>query len=416
MKLDRRYKYHQAMNNFAPGLFAPITTLFALDRGMSLYQVGIFFGIYYVSVILTDMPSGALADRFGRLKLYCGAKILEFFYFTLLVLVDSIEGMMLISILGGMGRSVGNGTVESWYYERLRVEDRLDDISKLLSSAYAWGRTGAAIGSLLGAGLVHFVGFGLNLDDAYQPTLALAGAVHCYLFLTVRFYFREGEKIKVHGAKHSGFGLMKQAMIRSLQNPTLRAVLILQGGFGMLLSSLQFYWQPVLQSLLNSKNNVILMGFVSMAFYLSSSISSAAIARLLNKTHYPSNRLITPLYVIACASMMLLTQVQSVFGFVILYVSFGFFMLSVKPLLATIMHGHVNDKRRATSLSLLSLLLNFGGVITGSVLSGIAEIYGIDTLWLIMGCIGLLLSLSLKNVISTAHLSNLTKAQRKQAK
>jgi hypothetical protein len=53
MKLDRRYKYHQAINNFAPGLFAPITTLFALDRGMSLYQVGIFFGCF---CLLLSLP------------------------------------------------------------------------------------------------------------------------------------------------------------------------------------------------------------------------------------------------------------------------------------------------------------------------------------------------------------------------
>jgi hypothetical protein len=77
MTLERRYKLHQAMRNATLGLFGAVMTLFCLHKGLTLYQVGLFFGFYYLSVICMDLPGGIIADRLGRFKLFRFAKLFD---------------------------------------------------------------------------------------------------------------------------------------------------------------------------------------------------------------------------------------------------------------------------------------------------------------------------------------------------
>src|SRR5881394_1665928 len=47
-------------------LFVPISVAFALSRGLGLVEVMALNSIYCIAVILTEVPTGALADRHGR--------------------------------------------------------------------------------------------------------------------------------------------------------------------------------------------------------------------------------------------------------------------------------------------------------------------------------------------------------------
>jgi MFS family permease len=411
MKLDRRYQWHQAINAGAKGLFGSVITLFCLYRGMDLYQIGLFFAIYYLAIICVDLPAGVLADRYGRLKIFRIAKVLQCSYFVLLMFFDSIIGMILASFIGGIGRAMSTGALEAWYYERLMCEDRLDDIGKLLSKTHSWTTLSTAISAVVGAGFVHFYGYVYLPEHPFLPALLLTFSIHFIALVSLGYFYREGETLP-HVAssalnntdpKMSGLNIMKHTFAKCWHHPLLRAVLLLQLTFGILVIGLQSYWQPVLLGFLVSEQSVVLMGVVAMVFSLFAALASNLIALLLNKTHYQSDRLIIPLFVISCAILMLLALVDSTFGFLVLYVAFGFFMLAVKPLLGTIVHQHGGDQNRAATLSLLSFTFNFAGLLVGLLFSLIAEYFSIEVLWLIIGALGLLVSLSLKNKIALAH-------------
>ena len=69
------YKYYVAMFFRNMWITMPIHLIYFLDRGLSFLQMGVLEAIIGGVVIVSDVPSGALADIFGR-KLSTGGMFL----------------------------------------------------------------------------------------------------------------------------------------------------------------------------------------------------------------------------------------------------------------------------------------------------------------------------------------------------
>ena len=64
---------------FSARFYYPVYALLFLDFGLTLEQFGILNGIWAVTIVLCEVPSGALADTIGRRTLLIAAGILMFF-------------------------------------------------------------------------------------------------------------------------------------------------------------------------------------------------------------------------------------------------------------------------------------------------------------------------------------------------
>ena len=51
---------------FASGLIVPILSLMLLARGATIENVSLIIGLYSVTVIVSEFPSGVFADLYGR--------------------------------------------------------------------------------------------------------------------------------------------------------------------------------------------------------------------------------------------------------------------------------------------------------------------------------------------------------------
>lgn len=61
-RLERTYYLTKALFWFATALPVGVWVLFAQSRGFTLGQVGLFYGLYSLTVALLEVPSGTLAD------------------------------------------------------------------------------------------------------------------------------------------------------------------------------------------------------------------------------------------------------------------------------------------------------------------------------------------------------------------
>ena len=57
-------------NSFGIGLLQPVLSLFLLARGCNLQTLAVVIGVYSVTVILAEVPSGVFADLHGRKVAY----------------------------------------------------------------------------------------------------------------------------------------------------------------------------------------------------------------------------------------------------------------------------------------------------------------------------------------------------------
>lgn len=64
--LECVYYLSNALLWFATALPAALLVLLLQDRGVTLLQVGFYYGVYALTVAVLEVPSGMLADSWGR--------------------------------------------------------------------------------------------------------------------------------------------------------------------------------------------------------------------------------------------------------------------------------------------------------------------------------------------------------------
>jgi hypothetical protein len=100
----------------------PIYPLYALlfaDTGLSQAQISVLFAIWSATAIVAEVPSGALADRFGRRTAIVAAGVLQAAGYALWVTVPGMAGFAVGFVLWGLGGALVSGAREALLYDGL---------------------------------------------------------------------------------------------------------------------------------------------------------------------------------------------------------------------------------------------------------------------------------------------------------
>ncbi|MGH7818460.1 MAG: MFS transporter, partial [Candidatus Binatia bacterium] len=63
---ERTFYLLHAVYTLAAWFVAPVYPLFLLSRGLDLLEINVILAVYLVTVFFFEVPTGAVADRFGR--------------------------------------------------------------------------------------------------------------------------------------------------------------------------------------------------------------------------------------------------------------------------------------------------------------------------------------------------------------
>ena len=164
---------------FATGflIWVPIWIIFLQDeRGLSLTQVGLIEAVFWVSMFVAEVPTGAIADRWGRrISLALGG-----FLFTagtfVFVIADSFAGLAIGYVIMAVSMTLYSGSGHALLFDTLRTLGRSREYEKHM------GRSEAMMaGALLGAALLGGPMAGLwGLEAVFligAGTMALAGII-----------------------------------------------------------------------------------------------------------------------------------------------------------------------------------------------------------------------------------------------
>lgn len=123
-EIKRKLKHHtglycalQAIQFSSLGVVIPVLTLFFLDRGLNLAQVGFVMAVSSATILLMELPTGGLADSFGRKRLFLLARSLKIVSLLFFLIMHSVPGFVLGTFLWGMSRALGSGTMGAWFVD-----------------------------------------------------------------------------------------------------------------------------------------------------------------------------------------------------------------------------------------------------------------------------------------------------------
>lgn len=169
---------------FNSRFYYPVFTILFLDYGLSIEQFAILNTIWAFTIVLTEVPSGALADLIGRKQLLVATSLLMIGEMALLAFVPLGNSKLIFSafllnrILSGLAEALASGADEAMAYDTLIAEGDPEDWPKVLDIQMRIRNFSYMITMTIGAmiydpGTVNSVlhWFGLKIDLSQQITM-----------------------------------------------------------------------------------------------------------------------------------------------------------------------------------------------------------------------------------------------------
>lgn len=146
---------------FNARFYYPVFAVFFTDLGLSVSQFLWLNGIWALTIVLFEVPSGVLADLVGRKKLVIFSALSMVIEMLLLIVAPQHGGWGLFVIcavnrvLSGLAEAAASGADEALAYDSLKAMSEKDDViankwDDILVSSMRWRSLGGVLAMLIG--------------------------------------------------------------------------------------------------------------------------------------------------------------------------------------------------------------------------------------------------------------------------
>ena len=222
--------------------FEPFLILVFLEKGLSFFLIGLLIAFREVAVNVFEIPSGAIADVWGRRR----AMILSFTAyiasFVLFGMARNIALLFVAMFLFAIGEAFRTGTHKAMIFTWLHLQGRADERTRVYGYTRSWSKYGSALSVVLAAVFVY-------AGDSYVYIFYFT--IIPYLIGIVNFLGYPGE---LDGRVAEGTPLsqivrhLKESFREIFSGPALRRLITESMGFQGVYETTRDYLQPVLKA------------------------------------------------------------------------------------------------------------------------------------------------------------------------
>lgn len=214
-------------------LLYPVYALLFSDTGLSIWQISSLFGLWSVTGILLEVPSGAWADAVSRRLLLWLGPLLTAAGFALWVIVPSYGAFALGFVLWGVRGALGSGALEALVYDELDRLGAADRYARVVGRARAVGMV-AVMAAMGLAGPV--------LDLGGYPAVGAASVLVCVLTSLVATRFPEHRSAEAGGGDRASIlTTLRTGLAEVRRDRSVRGALLLVPAVGAVWGALDEY-------------------------------------------------------------------------------------------------------------------------------------------------------------------------------
>jgi MFS family permease len=346
-----------------------IERLFWEQRGMSVLMVVLCEIIYAVTIVIFEIPTGVLADKFGRKPLLVFGAVLSMLEFIILQFAHHFWTFALVVSLAGISTACTSGAWNALLYDSLAAVQKQRSFEKIVGRMNSLDFVGSLIAALSGGVLAKYYGFEFNY---------ILSAISMFLAFVLTLLVKEPSRISLNEdtqtiQENFMFYIRKSFSIYKT-NPKLVSIITHAMAIGACITYLDEFWQLYLDEI----------GYSVLFFGVFSALISLA--------RIPGNLLASYLlsYFFAESIILFILGITTVCFFMtaIFPGSIGLIMILIiflasgvmDPVVTGYIHHHGNSDIRATMESIQSLIesiLTFTvGIVFGMISSNISVISG----------------------------------------
>ncbi|MCF7832664.1 MAG: MFS transporter [Candidatus Marinimicrobia bacterium] len=356
--------------------------LFLVDQGLSYTEIGVLYAVREISINLLEVPSGMLADTFGRRRTLLISFMSYITSFLIFYFSHNFIFFLIAFILFGAGDAFRSGTHKGLIMDYLKQQGWSDQKISYYGHTRSWSQRGAAISSLI-AGLILFS------RGNYQDIFLFSTLPYVLNMILIISYPKELDKIKtlsetkrqaIKTTFSSFFTVMKDVrVIKLISHSALHSAY---------LKAVKDYIQPLmiqvaillplLQNVDREQQNGLSIGVFYFIIYLITSFASRS-ASTIEQNNRKNIVTLTLLvgFIAGMLSGLLYQQgfyLLALISFVMIYI--------IENIRKPILTGYVADH---VPVEILSSVLSVQSLIKTIMTAGIALIFGVFADWLGIG-------------------------------
>lgn len=416
--MDVRPAYYlvSSLNWFATVLPMAVMVLLAQARGLSLSQVGLYVGIYALTVALCELPSGAIADTFGRKRTVMLSYGLALLAKLVFLLAFDMTTFIVYAVVWGLARALGSGALEAWFIDGILADDPDADVQQALARAGTFNLIGLAAGTLAGSALpgpfAWLPSDGSAIITPLSTTVVASIVCGAIVIALTGLFVRDPRAVSgavlpvgdvparpsigrarwvIQRSLGDVAGTLKDSWLLTSTNGRLRALLGAEFAVGLALTASETFWQPFFADLLRAPSapggstGTLFLGVV-LAGCFGAGVIGNLIATPLAALLRRRNARVAGLFILLHGVMFVLLAMQTnlLLAAALLWLTYLTRATWSSPH-AALYNREVPGDRRSVMLSVLSLA-GFAGAFVGSVVLGpVAEAASVASVWLVAG-------------------------------
>ena len=220
--------------------FEPFLILAFLQVGLSFFEIGLLIAFRELCVNVLEIPSGAIADVYGRrrsLMLSFGAYIVGFLTFGF---TDQFALFFAAMFCLAVGDAFRTGTHKAMIFTWLRLQGRSAESTKVYGFTRSWSKIGSAVSALIAAAFVL-------ATDSYTLVFFLAALPYVGNIINFLGYPAEleGER-EAHPGPRQVLLHMRDSLRAAVGAGGLRRLVLESMGFEGVFHAVKDYLQPIL--------------------------------------------------------------------------------------------------------------------------------------------------------------------------
>jgi len=348
-------------------LVMPIVVLFYQENGLSMTQIFMLKSIYSIAMVVTELPSGYLADVWGCRRTILFGAILGTIGILIYSFSSDFTSFMFAEIILGVGFSFVSGADSAMLYDSLKAENREDEYIKYEGMITSGGNFAEALAGVAGGLLAA-----ISLRTPYYFQIFVAA-----IAIPAAFFLKEPQHVldRTHLKLKEILSIVKL----TYQQTEMRSAIMISAFTGAATLTYAWFVQPYFQK---AGVPVSVFGILWTMLNLSAGVFSMFSYRIERLLGQKSTLLLIVIFI--SLGFMLTAAEISYAGIAIL---FGFYMVRgiATPVLKDYINRYTDSKVRATILSVRNLEIRIIFAAVGPVLGYLTDTFSLQTALLVTG-------------------------------
>jgi len=399
-KQIKKFSFYGFFKNLK--FFEPYLFIYFLSNGLNFFLIGVLFSIREIIVYLFEIPSGVIADYYGKKNELKFCFIMYIISFVLFFIGSDYIIMLFAMIFYGLGDAFRSGTHKAMIYEYLEQNNQFHLKNKVYGYTRSYSKMGSALSSFISIIII------LNLDQ-YRKIFLFSVVPYIIDFLLINSYPESlNNKIETELSVRKVLSLMKIQIKSIFNNLRLNLIIINSSVYNSIYSGIKDYIQPVIVGFILlhigevalgvDELTKITLGLLYGLFSIGSVIASRYSYKLNN--YYSSEKIMKSTFIIF-AFFLFIVAAGIRYDLPIMVISIYFFIYISKDLrkihLVEFAGNNMAKEERATVMSYNNQLKSTLLIVISPILGFIADTWGISSMFIIVGTFLLVIYILFKN-------------------